>query len=105
MASSTVTLEKTTTVVQSDDAGAGVAGLAKTTMRSPLLMKQGPAANGGGAKGRCCGHRCELVSYDKLPEFLKHNEFILHHYRSEWPVKEALLSAFSIHNETINVWT
>jgi len=98
---STVTLEKTTTIL-SDDAGA--VGSPKTAMRSRLLMKKG-AAGGAKAKGRCCGHRCELVSYDKLPEFLKHNEFIVHHYRSEWPIKEALLSAFSIHNETINVWT
>ena len=97
---STVTLEKTTTI-QSDDAG--VVGSPKTTMRSPLLTKKKGAT--GGAKGRCCGHRCELVSYDKLPEFLKHNEFIVDHYRSEWPIKEALLSAFSVHNETINVWT
>lgn len=47
----------------------------------------------------------ELVDYDSLPEFLKHNEFILNHYRSEWPLRETLLSVFSIHNETLNVWT
>jgi adiponectin receptor len=40
--------------------------------------------------------RCEFISYDKLPEFLKHKEFIVDYYHSEWPVKEALLSAFSI---------
>ena len=54
-----------------------------------------------------CEHRYdyELVGYDALPAFLQHNEFILHYYRSEWPLKEALLSAFALHNETINVWT
>ncbi|RCV46071.1 hypothetical protein SETIT_9G503000v2 [Setaria italica] len=100
---STVTLEKTTTV-QSGDTGVGSP---KTVLRSPLLMKGRKVGDGGGedATDNCCGHRCELISYDKLPEFLKHNEFIVDYYRSEWPVKEALLSAFSIHNETINVWT
>ncbi|KAL0907104.1 hypothetical protein M5K25_025647 [Dendrobium thyrsiflorum] len=46
-----------------------------------------------------------LVDYDSLPEFLKHNEFILNYYRSEWPLKETILSIFSIHNETLNIWT
>ena len=52
-----------------------------------------------------CKHRYELVCYDALPAFLKHDEFILDHYRSEWPVKQAILSAFALHNETINGWT
>lgn len=102
--SSTVTLEKTT-AIQSDGGRAGVVGSPNKTNRSPLLVAKKGAEGGAKEKARCCGRRCELVSYDKLPEFLKHNEFIVDHYRSEWPVKEALLSAFSIHNETINVWT
>jgi len=102
---STVTLEKTTTV----QSGGGTDAGSPRTVRSPLLMKGrkvGDCGGGEDATDKCCGrHRCELVSYDRLPEFLKHNEFIVDHYRSEWPIKEALLSAFSIHNETINVWT
>jgi adiponectin receptor len=98
----TVTLEKMTTVRSCG--GADVAS--PTTMRSPLLKKPGKGGSGGyGKKGRCCGHEYELIGYDALPEFLKHNEFILDYYRSEWPIKQALLSAFSVHNETINVWT
>lgn len=56
-------------------------------------------------KSLCHEHKCELIGYDALPEFLKHNEFILDYYRSEWPLKEAFLSIFSIHNETLNIWT
>jgi adiponectin receptor len=105
MASSTVTLEKTETSVRSGDTGVRSPN---TAMRSPLLMKGRKVGDGDGegeVVDNCCGRRRDLVSYDKLPEFLKHNEFIVDYYRSEWPVKEALLSAFSIHNETINVWT
>ncbi|KAG0476564.1 hypothetical protein HPP92_013405 [Vanilla planifolia] len=47
----------------------------------------------------------DLVDYDSLPEFLKHNEFIVNYYRSEWPLKQTVLSVFSIHNETLNIWT
>ncbi|KAG6425377.1 hypothetical protein SASPL_115808 [Salvia splendens] len=47
----------------------------------------------------------QLVEYHALPGYLKDNEYILAHYRAEWPLKQALLSVFSIHNETLNVWT
>ncbi|TVU50055.1 hypothetical protein EJB05_01410 [Eragrostis curvula] len=47
----------------------------------------------------------ELIRYDELPEWLKDNEFIHGYYRCEWPMKETLLSIFSIHNETLNVWS
>lgn len=49
--------------------------------------------------------RYQLIEYHSLPAFLRDNEFILGHYRSEWPIKQILLSIFSIHNETLNVWT
>ncbi|KAK4767517.1 hypothetical protein SAY86_015267 [Trapa natans] len=47
----------------------------------------------------------QLVEYHSLPTYLRDNEYILSHYRSEWPIKQVLLSIFSIHNETLNVWT
>lgn len=48
---------------------------------------------------------CNLVKYEALPNYLKDNEFILDHYRSEWPLKETFLSVFMWHNETLNIWT
>ncbi|KAL3525587.1 hypothetical protein ACH5RR_013959 [Cinchona calisaya] len=47
----------------------------------------------------------QLVEYHSLPGYLKDNEYILGHYRSEWPLKHIFLSIFTIHNETLNVWT
>ncbi|KAL6993866.1 Heptahelical transmembrane protein 4 [Sarracenia purpurea var. burkii] len=49
--------------------------------------------------------RYQLVEYHSLPGYLRDNEFIIGHYRSEWPLKHTLLSIFTIHNETLNVWT
>ena len=47
----------------------------------------------------------QLVEYHSLPGYLRDNEFIVGYYRSEWPLKQIFLSIFSIHNETLNVWT
>ncbi|RDX63310.1 Heptahelical transmembrane protein 4, partial [Mucuna pruriens] len=47
----------------------------------------------------------QLVEYNSLPAYLRDNEFILGYYRAEWPLKQIFLSIFSIHNETLNVWT
>jgi len=47
----------------------------------------------------------QLVEYNSLPAYMRDNEFILGYYRSEWPLKQIFLSIFSIHNETLNVWT
>ncbi|KAJ7944537.1 Heptahelical transmembrane protein [Quillaja saponaria] len=47
----------------------------------------------------------QLVDYHALPGYLRDNEFIMGHYRSEWPLKQVLFSIFTIHNETLNVWT
>lgn len=46
-----------------------------------------------------------LLSYDELPEYMKDNEYILNHYRADWPLREAFFSLFRWHNESLNVWT
>lgn len=47
----------------------------------------------------------QLVEYHSLPAYMKDNEYILGHYRAEWPLKQIFLSIFTLHNETLNVWT
>jgi hypothetical protein len=47
----------------------------------------------------------ELLEYHLVPEYLQDNEFVLRHYRSDWPIWDSLLSIFSLHNETVNIWT
>lgn len=49
--------------------------------------------------------RWELVEFHALPDYLRDNEFILRHYRPNWPMRQILLSTFTLHNETINIWT
>ncbi|CAN6301702.1 unnamed protein product [Urochloa humidicola] len=58
---------------------------------------------GAGARRR--KKRYGLVEYRALPGYLRDNEYIHRHYRCEWPLPQVLLSVFSIHNETLNVWT
>ncbi|WCJ31446.1 Heptahelical transmembrane protein 4 [Euphorbia peplus] len=47
----------------------------------------------------------QLVEYHSLPAYLRDNDYVVGYYRCEWPLKQAFLSIFSIHNETLNVWT
>lgn len=47
----------------------------------------------------------QLVEYHSLPGYLRDNEYIQGHYRANWPLKQAFFSIFSLHNETLNVWT
>ncbi|KAK6942336.1 AdipoR/hemolysin-III-related [Dillenia turbinata] len=47
----------------------------------------------------------KLLKYEELPEYMKDNEYILDHYRCEWPLKDVIFSVFAWHNETLNIWT
>lgn len=59
----------------------------------------------GGSEGKTKVVDVKLKTYDELPEYMKENEFIRGHYRSEWPIKHAFFSLFRWHNETLDVWT
>lgn len=55
---------------------------------------------------KSCTTDCyNLLRFEDLPDYMKDNEYILNHYRANWPLKQALLSTFRWHNETLNVWT
>ncbi|CAM6086053.1 unnamed protein product [Calypogeia fissa] len=49
--------------------------------------------------------RYQLGSYHSVPEFMRDNDYIVGHYRVNLPFKQTLLSIFTIHNETLNIWT
>lgn len=71
------------------------------------LMENHCSCSAGEGKGKRLWKKVkyQLVEYHSLPGYLRDNEYILGHYRSEWPMKQVLLSIFTIHNETLNVWT
>lgn len=48
--------------------------------------------------------RRPLLSIEEVPVWLRFNPFIRTGYRPPMTVREALLSLFSWHNETVNVW-
>lgn len=49
--------------------------------------------------------RRKLLSFDALPDYMQDNEFIRDHYRCELPLNDVARSVFSVHNETLNIWT
>lgn len=71
-----------------------------------VVMEEKPERKRRKGKGRRKQEKeYKLLRYEELPEYMKENEFIRDYYRAEWPIKNALLSFFSWHNETINIWT
>ncbi|KAI3969184.1 hypothetical protein MKW92_022840 [Papaver armeniacum] len=72
---------------------------------SPSLMnginKKAKKNHNNRKKNRCF----ELLAYKDLPDYMKDNEYILDHYRANWPIKVAFYSLFRWHNETLNIWT
>lgn len=68
---------------------------------------KGRVVGGKNGKGQILWKKVkyQLVEYHSLPGYLKDNEYILGYYRSEWPLMQIFQSIFTIHNETLNVWT
>ncbi|CAN6985494.1 unnamed protein product [Brassica rapa subsp. trilocularis] len=64
--------------------------------------RNGKALDSGEKKKRS---ERRLMKFEELPRYLKDNEYIHNHYRCEWSLTETFLSAFSWHNETLNIWT
>ena len=46
-----------------------------------------------------------LYTYEDAPSWMQHNPFILTAYRCHYSVSMCFRSLFSLHNETLNVWT
>jgi adiponectin receptor len=82
----------------------------KTEQEEPFLSPDSPplTPSGSSRAGRLwqkVKDRWELVEFNALPDYLRDNEYIHRHYRPEWPIWQILLSTFTIHNETVNIWT
>mmetsp|Transcript_12398 Transcript_12398/g.34813 ORF Transcript_12398/g.34813 Transcript_12398/m.34813 type:complete len:326 (-) Transcript_12398:222-1199(-) len=47
-----------------------------------------------------------LVSFHRLPKYLRDNEYIVGHYRpGHWSLDQIVWSLFRLHNETFNIWS
>ena len=46
-----------------------------------------------------------LYLYEEIPLWMRDNSFIRTGYRAHYTVRQCLLSLFTIHNETANIWT
>lgn len=79
--------------------------VSKNSEGHPHAGQDGDIASTDRAKRLWKKVKYQLVEYHALPEYLRDNEYILRYYRPEWPIKQVLLSMFTIHNETLNVWT
>lgn len=84
---------------------AGQKGFEESKMSSEMMEKSHACSKEGKGKRLWKKVKYQLVEFHALPAFLRDNEYIIGHYRAEWPLKEVLLSVFRIHNETLNVWT
>jgi hypothetical protein len=60
-------------------------------------------------KNSLCNNNPIITSLDKLPKytnfFISVHPFIFHGYRIHHSIKHCVFSIFTLHNETLNIWT
>ncbi|KAJ6242205.1 adiponectin receptor protein [Anaeramoeba flamelloides] len=47
----------------------------------------------------------QIVTFPELPKWLRFNHYIHRGYRVRYTIKKTWKSLFSLHNETLNIWT
>ncbi|GAB2232598.1 hypothetical protein Droror1_Dr00011639 [Drosera rotundifolia] len=82
----------------------------QTKMHQTPIPFEAEEVNGGGGERRKEVNtkrekRWALSTFEELPDYMKDNDFIRKYYRVEWPIRDAALSLFRWHNETLNIWT
>ena len=50
-------------------------------------------------------HTTRILGKSKVPDYLIFNDYILTGYRVNFTIKDSFKSIFTLHNETLNIWT
>jgi hypothetical protein len=74
---------------------------AGSSVKETLGKAQGQASE----TWKAAKKKYHLLEFHEVPSYLQDNEFIRSAYRVELPLKQAVLSLFKVHNETLNIWT
>jgi len=65
-----------------------------------------PVRRHGSAKRNKASFRQALVNFNRLPKYLRDNEYIVGYYRpGHWSLRQIIGSLFRLHNETFNIWS
>lgn len=75
----------------------------RTMHRVPSQEELADADNAGPLPGKQACSR--LYNYEEIPDYLKHNQYLVNGYRVNLSVLQCIRSMFDIHNETCNIWS